>query len=324
MSSTDASRDLSGPVIASDGAAIAMTALGLGVVLSKELSPIIAGAGPLIFLIGGLILAWPAATIARARGHHGPLRAAGWGVGLAAPFAFLALVLGAPGAAVILLGLGLVSAGLTWLSVKAQVAATLLLPERYRAVGRYVIASLVAVGVLVVLAQGFVPRRESERNPTVAAVEVPLRNATDRADLLAMLQRHAREEGLHVDDRSQEWMESRRQADPGEPRLANDVLAKTIYVGVWRGEEDKDMEVLVDDGGRQGRPWLMFSRGDQPELATRSRRRLQAKIKARWPDARDVPVMPSGALPLADDLVWTGESYVVKPERAAAYAGPKE
>lgn len=310
---------LTGPAIAGDGAAIAVVALGLGVVFSKGLSPIVAGAGPLLVLIGALIVGWPAAMIARACGHRGVLKAACWGAGLAAPVALWALISGSPVGAVLCLGLGLLGAVLTWLSVKLQGLPALMLPERHRAVGRYFVAGLIAVGVLGVVAQGFIPRGRSESSRTVAAVEVPLRTQADRADLLAMLRRHAEAEGLHVDDGSRRWIEFRRNAPADEAPSVREALTKTIYISVWRGGGDKDLEVSVDDGGHRGRPWLVFFRGDQPGLATKARIRLLAEIRARWPDARDVPVMPNGALPLAHDLVWTGASYAVKPERVAAY-----
>ena len=123
-----------------------------------------------------------------------------------------------------------------------------------------------------------------------------------------------------MDDGSQEWIEFRRNAPADEPHSVRDALTKTIHVSVWRGADGRDLEVLVDDGGRQGRPWLMFLRGDQPELATKARLRLLAEIKARWPEARDIPVMPSGSLPLADNLHWTGTAYVVKPGHVVSYA----
>lgn len=325
ISSADASNDrgLSGAVVLGDGAAIATTALGLGVAVSKGISPIVAGAAPLMLLFVGLIVAWPAATIARVRGHHGPLAAMAWGAGLAAPLALGALATGSLGAAGVVLGFGLVGAMLVWALVKAQRALTHLLPERFRRVGRYAVAGLLVLGVLVVLAHWLLPHGRSESSRVVAVVEVPLRGETDRADLLAMLHAHASEEGQHVDDGSEEWIEFQRNLD-SKDREASSRLNKTIYASVWRGRDDKDQEVSVDDGGHQGRPWLMFFRGERPDAATGARLRLQAKIRARWPDARDVPIMPSGSLPSADDLVWTGEAYVVKPERAAAYEAPKE
>jgi hypothetical protein len=155
----------------------------------------------------------------------------------------------------------------------------------------------------------------------VAAVEVPLQTPADRADLLAMLRRLAGENGCHLDDVTAKWVEMRRDAPPDEPAFAKSVLTKTIYAGVWRGSDDTDEEISVDDGGHQGRAWVTFSQGEKPALATKLRTQVLGEIKRRWPDVREVPVMPNGAIPLADDLLWTGMSYIVKPERAAAY-GP--
>jgi hypothetical protein len=166
-----------------------------------------------------------------------------------------------------------------------------------------------------------IPHPQPASAKQVAAVEVPLRTAADHADLMLMLRRNAREGGLHVDDGTDEWIKFRLGAPSNEPPAARNVLTKTIYVGVYRGNDDRDMEMDVDDGGHQGRAWLTFFRGKHPQLATKVRVQLLAEIQRRWPDARNVPVMPNGALPLADDLVWTGTSYVVKPERLADYAG---
>lgn len=304
-------------IAARDGAAISATALLLGVLLSTQLSPIVAGAGPPIFLFAITLVAWPTATIARARGHHGVVRAGLCGGGLAAPFALFALVSGAYAETAQSLGLGVAGGVLAWLVVKVQALVLAPAPERYRHTGRYVVAALLVVGVFACLAAIIAPRPQPESIRTVAAIEVSLRTPGDRADLLAMLNRHAAEAGLHVYDGSDEWIEFRkRTASPKEPPFAKSVGVKTIYVSVWRG---KHSEILVDDGGHQSRPWLMFSRGEAPDLATATRTRLLSEIRARWPEARDVPVTPGGGLPLAQDLIWTGKAYVVKPERVSAY-----
>jgi hypothetical protein len=165
----------------------------------------------------------------------------------------------------------------------------------------------------------FFPRPQPASLKTVAAVEVPLRTSADHADLLAMLQRVARQQGLHVDDGTKQWIQFRRSASPNEPVVADDVLTKTIYATAYRGSDDSDLEIDVDDGGHQGRAWLTFIRGEHPDLAARTRVQLIADIRRRWSDARSIPVMPNGALPLATDLTWTGTSYVVKPDRLATY-----
>jgi hypothetical protein len=144
----------------------------------------------------------------------------------------------------------------------------------------------------------------------------------DRADLLTMLRRDAFDGELHVDDDSRGWIEFRRHAPDNEPPFVKSVLTKTIYVGLWRGANDDDPEVIVDDGGHQGHPWLTFYMGKHPELASMFRARLLADVKRRWPDARTVPIMPDGALPLSNDLTWTGKSYVVRASGLAATANP--
>ncbi|HVI31222.1 hypothetical protein [Phenylobacterium sp.] len=186
---------------------------------------------------------------------------------------------------------------------------------RLRSISRSFIPAFAAACLLFACA-----REQPESLRTVAAIEVPLRTSADRADLIAMLGRHARAGGLHVDDGSERWAEFRKGARPDEPPFVKDVLTKTIYISVWRGSEDDDPEVFVDDGGHQGRPWLRFLAGKHPELATRVRTGLLSDIRRRWPEAREVPVMPRGGLPLSDDLLWTGTAYIAKPERLSAYA----
>jgi len=131
------------------------------------------------------------------------------------------------------------------------------------------------------------PVEQPERLRYVAAVEIDMRTPADRADLLAMLRRHAAAGGLHVDDVS-------------EPAAQNTALPPserpTIYVGVWRGSADDDLEVTVDDTFHQGRPWIVFSRGARPELAAALREALLRDISRRWPGARRLPIDPSGGL----------------------------
>jgi hypothetical protein len=155
----------------------------------------------------------------------------------------------------------------------------------------------------------------------ITSIEVPLQTATDRADLLTMLSGQARSGALHLDDASATWAQMTRET-PGPPPNATSPVRKTIYVGLWRGSRDDDPEVLVDDGGHPGRAWVTFLRGKHPMLAEHVRLALLAQIEARWPDARPIPVMPNGSLPLAQDLEWTGTAYVVTPDRVGAYAHP--
>ena len=224
------------------------------------------------------------------------------------------------------IGLGLLGAiaatcgiWVTWIAVRRWGPINLRGPLRGFPIAAVAIPALVIAIPAGCAGVFLIPHPQPASAKQVAAVEVPLRTAVDHADLLAILRRNAREGGLHVDDGTDEWIQFRRGAPSDDPPGARNVLTKTIYVGVYRGADDGDMEMDVDDGGHQGRAWLTFFRGKRPELASRVRARILAEIRRRWPDARNVPVMPNGALPLADDLVWTGTSYAVNPERLADY-----
>lgn len=152
---------------------------------------------------------------------------------------------------------------------------------------------------------------------TVAAVEIQLRTATDRSDLLAMLRRHAAANDLHVDDVSEEQRAFEREANMIAPEERS-----TFSVGVWRGEDDDEMEVSADDRSRPGRVWVTFPRGEQPDRSTRIRRSLLADIRRRWPDAQALPILPTGGLPLIDDLVMTANGYRIERAAAEGYGLP--
>ncbi|HEV7659189.1 MAG TPA: hypothetical protein VGO55_05020 [Allosphingosinicella sp.] len=172
-------------------------------------------------------------------------------------------------------------------------------------------AAVFAVAALQAVAP--VPQPDSIRY--VAAVEIALRTPADRSDLLAMLRRHATAGGLHVDDSSREFREL-------APELVPDFVRRTLYVGVWRGAADDDLEISVDDAGHRGRAWVIFSRGKQPALARRMREGLLSAIAHRWPGARRLPVLPSGGLPLAGDLRLGPDGYRIARSAASGYELP--
>lgn len=152
---------------------------------------------------------------------------------------------------------------------------------------------------------------------TVAAIEVMLREESNRADLLAILRKHAVKAGdLHVDDVSAKW-----RAFEDSSRLPRD-MHSTFYVGVWRGADDDEAFAHASDRSHIGRVWLTFPRGAQPERHRRFREPLIAEIRSRWPHARPVPIMPTGALPHAHDLVWTPRGYRVLRAKAGGYGLP--
>lgn len=144
----------------------------------------------------------------------------------------------------------------------------------------------------------------------VKAMEIPLESPTDRNDLLAMLRRHAANERLRVDDVTESWV-----------RMPLDVR-KSIYVGVWNDQGKEVMEVGVDDGGHLGKAWVSFFEGAEPAGTARRRELLLTEIGRRWPNAREIPVLPSGGLPLARDLRLTPTGYKIIRSAAAGYEIP--
>jgi hypothetical protein len=161
------------------------------------------------------------------------------------------------------------------------------------------------VGTLALLAFACgCSRASNDTIKTVAAIEVPLRTTTDHNDLVALMRRLAAANGMHVDDDSEKWGAFQRSLPADEPV---DTRA-TIYVGVWRGSRDDDFEVSVSDMMHLGRAWVTFLQDGRNDLPADKREQALAEIRRRWPDARSVPVLPSGGQPLVEDLRLTPQA----------------
>lgn len=154
---------------------------------------------------------------------------------------------------------------------------------------------------------GVEPQPDSAR--TVAAFEVPLRTPEERAEFLTLLRQSAAAEGLHVD-----------ASGPKDLARLSAVSPMTIHAGVWRGSNDDEILASVMDlPGNSSRPWITFSRGEDSDLARRFRERAMRAILDRWPATQSLPIMPTGAIPLPQDLRQTQNGYRVAPEAAARY-----
>lgn len=158
----------------------------------------------------------------------------------------------------------------------------------------------------------------AEQPVQVSAIEVRLRTPADERDLVAMLQRVAAAGGLHVDDSSARWREFQKEANsPAAARMS-------VRISVWNGPEDRDIEISVSDMGHIGRAWIAFINYGKSDMAPELRAQLIAAIKRRWPDALMVPVMPTGALPLASHLLRTPSGYKVVRSAAKTYDLPPD
>lgn len=142
----------------------------------------------------------------------------------------------------------------------------------------------------------------------VRAVEVPIRSATDREDLKNIMKRHGDKYGLHFVDTTASW-----QAAPPE-------LRKTLYFALDRPvKQREEWEITAEDEGKGTDPWIVFFYGVDPPRAKASRDLLVSALRERFPNLLDVPIMPTGALPLRQDLIRTQAGYEVRPDRAADY-----
>jgi hypothetical protein len=157
---------------------------------------------------------------------------------------------------------------------------------------------------------GVAPQPKNAR--TVAAYEVPLPTKSDRDALIALLRQYAVSEGFHVDADTDE-----------ENKQLSQVSPITINATVWRGKNDDEPVASVMDGADHiGLGWLSFSKSDEPERTARFRNSVMNQIKLRWPKTEALPIMPTGAIPLHDDLVLTKDGYRVKRDAASKYELP--
>jgi hypothetical protein len=164
--------------------------------------------------------------------------------------------------------------------------------------------------LLACSACGVAPQPESAR--TTAAYEVPLSTLSDRDQLVALLRQEAEREGYHVD-----------AATADELKQLSKVSPMTINAAVWRGKDDDEaVASVLDFPDHVGLAWLMFSKSEEPERTSRFRESVMRRIILRWPETQTLPIMPTGAIPLHDDLLLTKDGYRVKRQAASKYDLP--
>lgn len=94
----------------------------------------------------------------------------------------------------------------------------------------------------------------------------------------------------------------------------------TMKAAVWLGSNDDEVVAsAMDQFGHLGRVWIMFSRGKDPMLASGFRQNAMREIMLRWPGMLSLPIMPTGAIPLVQDLVRTPNGCIVNPSAAHKY-----
>jgi hypothetical protein len=171
-------------------------------------------------------------------------------------------------------------------------------------------AVLLAISIPAGCLRAFQPVPQPESIRTVAAFEVPLTSAVDRADFLTILTAEARAEGLDVDVETAE-----------QNRMAEKIpeLRSSIHATVYRSGYRRHSEALVSDQFHPGSVWISFQKGEDPALAQRFRERLMSRTIERWPETLSVPIAQTGALPHKRDLVRGNQGYEIDPAKMAGY-----
>lgn len=149
---------------------------------------------------------------------------------------------------------------------------------------------------------------QPEAAQTVSALEVPLPTHTDKSDFLALLRMEAEAQGYHVDAASEDELKAVSRISP-----------LTFNASIWRGNDEENMASAMDSAEHIGRVWITFPKGENPQRSAEFRGSLIPKIQHRWPETASLPIMPSGAIPLVDDLVRTPSGYEVKASEAQKY-----
>lgn len=180
---------------------------------------------------------------------------------------------------------------------------------------RFPIGTTAAVLLVISLPAGCIracqpiPQPESLR--TVAAFEVPLTSAVDRASFLTILTAEARAEGLNLNVETAKEMERWAEMSPE--------LRRSIDATVNRGGDLRQTEAYVSDRSHLGHAWISFTQGEDLALAQRFRDRLMSRTIERWPETLSVPIAQTDSLPLKEDLVRGDQGYEINPARMARY-----
>lgn len=296
-------------------ASVVVAGLALGFALSTQLNAIVSGVGVPLGVIAALLLGFPIALIMRRRGWRTVFHAMAAGAflgfvpwGLSGALTSFEEMLGP-----VIVG---VSVAITaWLALKLQTLPLRFVPSQATTIATVVFAAL-AISLGIGGVQGaslliYGAPASPESRVTVAAFEVPLPSAPERRELLDLLRRQAKAEGLHVDAASDEELAHMAKAMP-------DTVA-TIDAAIYRGTKDNLFEASVSDRFHPSLVWITFSRGEDVHLAKQFRDRAMKAIAARWPHTRTLPLTPGGSIPLPDDMILTGNRYLVKASVAANY-----
>lgn len=172
-----------------------------------------------------------------------------------------------------------------------------------------------AILILVLAIVGFSGKPQPDSIKTVAAFEIPLPTEADGDEFLLVLRAAATSEGMQVDSESKGVLESESKNNPG--------FHATVKASVWRGPNNHEMIAKAfNQVDHMGQVWLMFYRGESPEMNAGFRERAMREIMQRWPGTLSLPITPSGGIPSRTDLIRTPTGYVFNPS-VGTRSGPR-
>jgi hypothetical protein len=174
------------------------------------------------------------------------------------------------------------------------------------------IMRLMTAFMILITGSGCGVASQPESGKAVAAFEVPLLTDSDREQFLLVLRAAAEPEGMHVDAMGKGELQADAAVGPH--------FRHTLRAAVWVGSKDTDaVAVAMDQSDRLGEVWLMFLRGEDPLSAGRFREQAMTKVMRHWPNTLTLPIMPSGTIPLYQDLIRQGNGYIINPSAASRY-----
>ncbi len=150
------------------------------------------------------------------------------------------------------------------------------------------------------------------------ALEIPLEGRNDRIELVRILESAAQvSDELHVDDVSRRYAEYHDEVEivPTDER-------PTVSISVWIGEDDDELVASVNDFGHRGRVWATFLKGKDVQLHSRFLKEAVRSIRKRWPEARSIPILPSGGIGNPEDFVIIDGNYRIDRAKATTYSLP--
>jgi hypothetical protein len=144
--------------------------------------------------------------------------------------------------------------------------------------------------------------------PIAAAYEIDLPTTSKRREFIEVLKR-ALPQGYHIDVTSDEQL-----------KQLSTVAPMTMNVAIWHGRDDDEVFAsALDDLDHPGRIWLVFDKGKDARAFASVRVTIIERLRQRWPNMLELPILDNGTIPLSVDLERTSNGYRLRPGAEVKY-----